>query len=29
VREATVTPHVGAPEIPLDPLTIPERTAAL
>jgi len=28
VREATVTPHVGAPTIPLDPLTIPERTAA-
>ncbi len=29
VREATVTPHVGAPAIPLDPLTIPDRTAAL
>jgi len=28
VREATVTPHVGAPAIPLDPLSIPERTAA-
>jgi protein-tyrosine phosphatase len=29
VREATVTPHVGAPGIPLDPLTIAERTASL
>jgi protein-tyrosine phosphatase len=29
VREATVTPHVGAACYPLDPLTIPERTAAL
>ena len=28
VREATVTPHVGAPAIPLDPLSIPGRTAA-
>jgi protein-tyrosine phosphatase len=29
VREATVTPHIGAPVYPLDPLTVPERTAAL
>jgi protein-tyrosine phosphatase len=29
VREATVTPHIGAPVYPLDPLSIPERTAAL
>jgi protein-tyrosine phosphatase len=29
VHEATVTPHVGAPMFPLDPLTIPERTAAM
>ena len=27
VREATVTPHVGAPAIELDPLSIPDRTA--
>src|SRR3954466_15069787 len=29
VREATVTPHVGAPTVPLDPLSIPARTAEL
>src|SRR4051812_44527903 len=29
VTEATVTPHVGAPMFPLDPLTIPDRTRAL
>jgi protein-tyrosine phosphatase len=29
VREATVTPHVGSPDFPLDPLTVPERTARL
>lgn len=29
VREATVTPHVGHPDYPLDPATIPARTRAL
>ncbi|SRR6266545_5564562 len=29
VREAAVTPHVGAPLYAVDPLTVPERTAAL
>jgi protein-tyrosine phosphatase len=29
VREATVTPHVGHPQFPLDPATIAERTRAL
>ena len=29
VHEATVTPHVGHPEFPLDVATIPERTRAL
>ena len=29
VREATVTPHVGHPDYPLDPATIAERTRAL
>src|SRR3954454_5286872 len=29
VREATVTPHMGHPDFPLDPATIPERTRAL
>jgi protein-tyrosine phosphatase len=29
VREATVTPHIGAACYPLDPLSIPERTRVL
>jgi protein-tyrosine phosphatase len=29
VDEATVTPHVGAPFFPLDPLTVPDRTRDL
>jgi protein-tyrosine phosphatase len=29
VRRATVTPHVGHPDYPLDPKTIPARTRAL
>ena len=29
VREATVTPHVGAPAYAVDPLTVPERTREL
>jgi protein-tyrosine phosphatase len=29
VRVATVTPHVGAPDFPLDPLTIADRTGEL
>jgi len=29
VREATVTPHVGAAMFPVDPFTVAERTAAL
>lgn len=29
VHEATVTPHVGHPQFPLDVATIPERTVAL
>jgi protein-tyrosine phosphatase len=29
VHEATVTPHIGHPDFPLDPTTIPARTRAL